>query len=166
MIETNNTKTSTTSIIPSTLPTKMLSNKTVSQGGSSKSKQSNVTVSQPSQHPPVKPFEGLLVWSVDKIYRSELFSGSHTFLFVSIFSLGLIGVIVFYVYKKSSGSLSFGDGRYQYSVLNSNLMDPDEDSNDPLITDFGRNDSDDNFLDISRYRYSDDDDVELLGVSV
>ena len=165
MIETNNTKTSTTSIIPSTLPTKMLSNKTVSQGGSSKSKHSNVTASQPSQHPPVKPFEGLLVWSVDKIYRSELFSGSHTFLFVSIFSLGLIGVIVFYVYKKSSGSLSFGDGRYQYSVLNSNLMDPDDDS-EALITDFVRNEEDDNFLDISRYRYSDDDDVELLGVSV
>merc|ERR1711953_1196502 len=88
------------------------------------------------------------------------FEGSHTFLFVSIFSLGLIGVIVFYVYKKSSGS--FGDGRYQYSVLNSNLMDPDDDSNDPLINDFGRND-DDGFLDISRYRYSDEDDVELLG---
>ena len=80
--------------------------------------------------------------------------------------MGLIGVIVFYVYKKSSGSLSFGDSRYQYSVLNSNLMDPDEDSNDPLITDFVRNDDDDNFLDISRYRYSDEDDVELLGVSV
>ena len=93
-------------------------------------------------------------------------SGSHTFLFVSIFSLGLIGVIVFYIYKKSSGSLSFGDGRYQYSVLNSNnLMDPDEDSHDPLINDFVRNDEDDNFLDISRYRYSDEDDVELLGVS-
>ena len=61
--------------------------------------------------------------------------------------------------------MSFGDSRYQYSVLNSNLMDPDEDSNDPLITDFVRNDEDDNFLDISRYRYSDEDDVELLGVS-
>ena len=70
---------------------------------------------------------------------------------------------MFYVYKKSSGSL--GDGRYQYSVLNSNLMDPDDDSNDPLINDFGRNDED-GFLDISRYRYSDEDDVELLGVSL
>ena len=77
----------------------------------------------------------------DNILISDLFLGSHTFLFVSIFSLGLIGVIVFYVYKKSSGS--FGDGRYQYSVLNSNLMDPDDDSNDPLINDFGRNDEDD-----------------------
>ena len=104
--------------------------------------------------------------SVYNIQRSELFSGSHTFLFVTIFSMGLIGVIVFYVYKKSSGSLSFGDGRYQYSVLNSNLMDPDDDSNDPLINDFVRNDEDDNFLDISRYRYSDEDDVELLGVSL
>lgn len=44
-------------------------------------------------------------------------------------------------------------------------MDPDDDSNDPLINDFVRNDEDDNFLDISRYRYSDEDDVELLGVS-
>lgn len=62
--------------------------------------------------------------------------------------------------------MSFRDGRYQYSVLNSNnLMDPDDDSNDPLINDFVRNDEDDNFLDISRYRYSDEDDVELLGVS-
>ena len=63
--------------------------------------------------------------------------------------------------------MGFGDGRYQYSVLNSNnLMDPDEDSHDPLINDFVRNDEDDNFLDISRYRYSDEDDVELLGVSL
>jgi len=150
LTETNNTstKTSTTPIIPplSTLPTNIFFNKTVSQGVTSKSKLSNVTASPYSQHPPVKPFEG-----------------SHTFLFVTIFSMGLIGVIVFYVYKKSSGSLSFGDGRYQYSVLNSNLMDPDDDSNDPLINDFVRNDEDDNFLDISRYRYSDEDDVELLG---
>ena len=76
-------------------------------------------------------------------------------------------MIVFYVYKKSSGSFGFGDGRYQYSVLNANnLMDPEDDINDPLITDFVRNDEDDNFLDISRYRYSDEDDVELLGVSL
>jgi len=97
-----------------------------------------------------------------KIHPVKPFQGSHTFLFVSIFALGFIGVLVFYVYKKSSGSLS--DSRYQYSVLNSNnMLDPDEDS-DPLLTDLGRNDEDDNnFLDITRYRYSDDEDVELLG---
>lgn|ERR1711874_138038 len=143
----NNTNTSARPSIPSTLATNIVSNKTVSQAVTVKSKHSNETANKHSLHPPVKPFEG-----------------SHTFLFVSIFSLGLIGVIVFYVYKKSSGSLSFRDGRYQYSVLNSNnLMDPDDDSNDPLINDFVRNDEDDNFLDISRYRYSDEDDVELLG---
>ena len=94
--------------------------------------------------------------------------GSHTFLFLSIFLIGFIGVLVFYIYKKSSGSLTSGESRYQYSVLSSNnLLDPDDDSNDPLINNFGRNDHDDenNFLDINRYRYSDDDDVELLGVS-
>merc|ERR1711874_904419 len=117
----NNTNTSARPSIPSTLATNIVSNKTVSQAVTVKSKHSNETANKHSLHPPVKPFEG-----------------SHTFLFVSIFSLGIIGVIVFYVYKKSSGSLGFGDGRYQYSVLNSNLVDPDDDSNDPLITDFGR----------------------------
>ena len=42
-------------------------------------------------------------------------------------------------------------------------MNPSDDSNDPLMNDIGINEENDvNFLDISRY--SDDDDVELLGV--
>lgn len=44
-------------------------------------------------------------------------------------------------------------------------MDPDDDSSDPLMNDIGMNEENDaTFLDISRYQYSDDDDVELLGV--
>ena len=84
-----------------------------------------------------------------------------TFLFVSIFGLGFIGVLLFYVYKRNySRVIDNMPYQYQYSVLNSNnQLDP------LLINDFGRNEDDDNFLDISRYRYSDDDDVELLGVS-
>ena len=60
LIETNNTRTSTTPIIASTstLQTNIFLNKTVSQGVTSKPKHSNVTASQHSQHPPVKPFEG------------------------------------------------------------------------------------------------------------
>ena len=85
---------------------------------------------------------------------------------MSIFTIGFIGVIVFYIWKKSNGRLSFSPSRYQYSVLNTRLMDPDDDSNDPLMNDIGMNEENDvNFLDISRYQYSDDDDVELLGVS-
>ena len=102
-------------------------------------------------------------------YSGDRLEGSHfhEVLFVSVFLLGFIGVLVFYIYKKITGNLSIGESRYQYSVLSSNnLLDPDDDSNDPLINNFGRNDDDDNnFLDITRYRYSDDDDVELLGVS-
>ena len=61
---------------------------------------------------------------------------------------------------------SFGQSRYQYSVLNTSLMEHYDESNDPLMNDIGRDDENgDNFLDISRYQYSDDDDVELLGVS-
>ena len=56
----------------------------------------------------------------------------------------------------------FGGDRFQYSTLNSNFTDPDDD-NDPLMNDINRNDDDVNFLDISRYQYSDDDDVELIG---
>ena len=45
-------------------------------------------------------------------------------------------------------------------------MEHYDESNDPLMNDIGRDDENgDNFLDISRYQYSDDDDVELLGVS-
>ena len=91
---------------------------------------------------------------------------SHSVLFMSVFTIGLLGVIVFYIWKKSNGRWSFGPSRYQYSVLNTGLMEQYDDSNDPLMNDIGRNDENgDNFLDISRYQYSDDDDVELLGVS-
>ena len=62
---------------------------------------------------------------------------------------------------------SFGPSRYQYSVLNTRLGDPDDDSGDPLMNDIERSEEDgDNFLDISRYQYSDEDDVELLGVNM
>jgi len=82
---------------------------------------------------------------------------------MSIFTIGFIGVIVFYIWKKSNRRLSFSSSRYQYSVLNTRLMNPGDDSNDPLMNDIGINEENDvNFLDISRY--SDDDDVELLGV--
>ena len=86
---------------------------------------------------------------------------------MSIFTIGLLGVIVFYIWKKSNGRWSFGPSRYQYSVLNTSLMEHYDESSDPLMNDIGRNDEngDNNFLDISRYQYSDDDDVELLGVS-
>ena len=65
---------------------------------------------------------------------------------------------------------SFGEGRYQYSVLSTNthLTDQDDDSNDPLMADIGRDEADmgdNSFLDIRNYQYDDDDDVELLGVS-
>ena len=91
---------------------------------------------------------------------------SHSVLFMSVFTIGLLGVIVFYIWKKSNGRWSFGPSRYQYSVLNTGLMEQYDDSNDPLMNDIGRDEENgDNFLDISRYQYSDDDDVELLGVS-
>ena len=96
------------------------------------------------------------------------FVDSHSVLFMSIFTIGLLGVIVFYIWKKSNGRWSFGPSRYQYSVLNTSLMEHYDESSDPLMNDIGRNDEngDNNFLDISRYQYSDDDDVELLGVSL
>lgn len=95
----------------------------------------------------------------------NVFLDSHSVLFMSIFTIGFIGVIVFYIWKKSNGRLSFSQSRYQYSVLNTRLMDPDDDSSDPLMNDIGMNEENDaTFLDISRYQYSDDDDVELLGV--
>ena len=84
---------------------------------------------------------------------------------MSIFTIGFIGVIVFYIWKKSNGRFSFSSSRYQYSVLNTRLINPGDDSNDPLMNDIRINEENDvNFLDISRYQYSDDDDVELLGV--
>ena len=97
----------------------------------------------------------------------SFFVDSHSVLFMSIFTIGLLGVIVFYILKKSNGRWSFGPSRYQYSVLNTSLMEHYDESSDPLMNDIGRNDEngDNNFLDISRYQYSDDDDVELLGVS-
>ena len=88
---------------------------------------------------------------------------SHAFLFMTVFLFGLFGVLAFYTYKKSSGSLM--NSRFQYSVLNTSLMPDHDDDNDPLMRDINRSAEDDdvNFLDISRYQYSDDDDVELLG---
>ena len=106
--------------------------------------------------------------------------------------MGFLGVLIFYAWKKSKMrylllrnfrklylfikqefqitysflvSCSVGNSRYQYSVLNTNLTDPDDDYNDPLMNDINRDAEDDNFLDISNYHYS-DDDVELLGVTV
>ena len=96
--------------------------------------------------------------------------------------MGFLGVLIFYAWKKSKMrylliksefqityslllSCSVGSSRYQYSVLNTNLTDPDDDYNDPLMNDINRDAEDDNFLDISNYHYS-DDDVELLGVTV
>ena len=128
-----------------------------------KPKQSNLTLA--GQHKPSK--SGLYLLDT-KIYNnlntstgapSPSYISTDTFLFVSIFGLGFIGVLLFYVYKKtySRDDMPY---QYQYSVLNSNnQLDP------LLVNDLGRNEDDDNFLDISRYRYSDDDDVELLGVS-
>ena len=88
---------------------------------------------------------------------------SHAFLFMTVFLFGLFGVLAFYTYKKSSGSLM--NSRFQYSVLNTSLMPDHDDDNDPLMRDINRSAEDDdvNFLDMSRYQYSDDDDVELLG---
>ena len=95
----------------------------------------------------------------------NFFLDSHSVLFMSIFTIGFIGVIVFYIWKKSNGRFSFSSSRYQYSVLNTRLINPGDDSNDPLMNDIRINEENDvNFLDISRYQYSDDDDVELLGV--
>merc|ERR1712165_2900 len=93
---------------------------------------------------------------------------SHTVVFLTVFVVGFVGVIGFYIWKKSSGRWSFGEGRYQYSVLNTNthLTDQDDDSNDPLMADIGRDEADmgdNSFLDIRNYQYNDDDDVELLG---
>jgi len=85
---------------------------------------------------------------------------SHTILFLTVFIVGFLGVLIFYAWKKSK--MSVGNSRYQYSVLNTNLTDPDDDYNDPLMNDINRDAEDDNFLDISNYHYS-DDDVELLG---
>ena len=154
-------KTSSVPNISLTLPTEMI--RTEPTVATTKMTHANDSRPHVKSHP-VKPFQGESLL-IENSHTNRAAAGSHTFLFVSIFALGFIGVLVFYVYKKSSGSLS--ESRYQYSVLNSNnMLDPDEDS-DPLLTDLGRNDEDDNnFLDITRYRYSDDEDVELLGVSI
>ena len=119
-----------------------------------------------SRHLPEQNGE-YFVYSYLQLNDLNIFLESHSVLFMSIFTIGFIGVIVFYIWKKSNGRLSFSPSSYQYSVLNTRLMDPDDDSNDPLMNDIGMNEeSDVNFLDISRYQYSDDDDVELLGVSL
>ena len=105
----------------------------------------------------------LILYSHLDFNELNFFLDSHSVLFMSIFTIGFIGVIVFYIWKKSNRRLSFSSSRYQYSVLNTRLMNPGDDSNDPLMNDIGINEENDvNFLDISPY--SDDDDVELLGV--
>ena len=46
-------------------------------------------------------------------YSGDHYEGSHfhEVLFVSVFLLGFIGVLVFYIYKKISGNSSIGESR-------------------------------------------------------
>eukprot|EP00092_Neocalanus_flemingeri_P002488 GFUD01002664.1.p1 GENE.GFUD01002664.1~~GFUD01002664.1.p1 ORF type:complete len:258 (+),score=54.20 GFUD01002664.1:265-1038(+) len=92
-------------------------------------------VSTPSS-PPRKPFEG-----------------SVTILFVAIFVIGFIGVVVFYIWKRSTDSTWRVPATYQYSVLNAFDNDPDDELTDHLRVG-------DDFI-VSND--SSDDDVELLG---
>jgi len=94
----------------------------------------STNVSKPS-YPPRKPFDG-----------------SVTVIFVAIFVVGFIGVVAFYIWKRSTDSTWRVPATYQYSVLNTFDNDPDDELTDHLRVgdDFIVNDSS-------------DDDVELLG---
>lgn len=87
-------------------------------------------------HPPRKPFEG-----------------SVTIIFVAIFVVGFIGVVVFYIWKRSTDSTWRVPATYQYSVLNTFDNDPEDELTDHLRVG-------DDFIVTND---SSDDDVELLG---
>merc|ERR1711892_1405430 len=81
------------------------------------------------------------------------FEGSVTILFVGIFVVGFVGVVVFYIWKRSTDSAWRAPATYQYSVLNSFDNDPEDELTDHLRVG-------DDFIVTND---SSDDDVELLG---
>merc|ERR1712179_847043 len=82
------------------------------------------------------------------------FEGSVTITFVSIFVLGFLGVVVFYIWKRSTESGGRNSATFQYSVLNTFDNDPEDELIDHLRVG-------DDFIVTNE---SSDDDVELLGV--
>jgi len=78
---------------------------------------------------------------------------SSSIIFVAIFVVGFIGVVAFYIWKRSTDSAWRVPATYQYSVLNSFENDPEDELTDHLRVG-------DDFI---VGNDSSDDDVELLG---